>query len=72
MGGAVNGGDLYGSLLTQHLGGPKDTRGGRLIPDVANEQYFATLAKWFGVPDSELVDIFPNLANFNQHTLDFI
>ncbi len=72
MGGAVNGGDLYGKLLTQHLNGPRDTRGGRLIPDVANEQYFATLARWFGVPDSELVDIFPNLANFNQHTLGFM
>lgn len=72
MGGAVNGGNLYGDLLTQHLDGPKDTRGGRLIPSVANEQYFASLAHWFGVPHSELVDLFPNLSNFNDHTLGFI
>ncbi|GEK75493.1 hypothetical protein PAT01_07970 [Pseudoalteromonas atlantica] len=38
---------------------------------MANEQYFATLAQWFGVPVSELVDIFPNLSNFNSATLDF-
>jgi uncharacterized protein (DUF1501 family) len=72
MGGAVKGGDIYGELLTQHYGGPQDTGRGRLIPSVANEQYFATLAKWFGVPTSELGDIFPNLKNFNQSTLDFI
>ncbi len=72
MGGAVRGGDIYGELLTQHLGGPQDTGRGRLIPRVANEQYFATLAQWFGVPKSELVDIFPNLKNFSQTTLDFI
>ncbi|GAA80180.1 DUF1501 domain-containing protein [Pseudoalteromonas sp. BSi20495] len=71
MGGAVKGGNIYGELLTQHLDGPQDTSGGRLIPSVANEQYFATLAQWFGVPSSELVDIFPNLSNFDHTTLDF-
>ena len=72
MGGAVKGANIYGELLTQHLGGPQDTGRGRLIPSVANEQYFATLAKWFGVPASELGDIFPNLRYFNQSTLDFM
>ena len=71
MGGAVKGGNIYGELLTQHLDGPQDTGGGRLIPSVANEQYFATLAQWFGVPSSELVDIFPNLSNFDHTTLGF-
>ncbi|KHM44499.1 hypothetical protein PL71_19050 [Pseudoalteromonas distincta] len=71
MGGAVKGGNICGELLTQHLDGPQDTGGGRLIPSVANEQYFATLAQWFGVPSSELVDIFPNLSNFDHTTLDF-
>ncbi|ALO42247.1 DUF1501 domain-containing protein [Pseudoalteromonas phenolica] len=72
MGGAVNGGEIYGTLMTQHLDGPNDTRGGRLIPQVANEQYFASLAQWFGLDNTELVDIFPNLANFNSHTLPFM
>jgi len=71
MGGAVKGRSIYGQLLTQQLEGEYDTGGGRLIPQVANEQYFATLAQWFGVPVSELVDIFPNLSNFNSATLDF-
>lgn len=72
MGGAVNGGNIYGELLTQHVDGPNDTRGGRLIPKFSNEQYFATLAKWFGLPDSELIDLFPNLTHFNQRTLNFL
>ena len=72
MGGAVRGGDIYGELLTQHVDGPQDIKGGRLIPKVANEQYFATLAQWFGVPSSELGDIFPNLQYFDNATLDFL
>lgn len=72
MGGAVNGGDIYGEVMAQHVDGPNDTRGGRLIPKIANEQYFATLAKWFGVPNNELVDLFPNLTYFDQKTLGFI
>jgi len=72
MGGAVNGGDIYGELLTQQVDGALDVGGGRLIPQVANEQYFATLAQWFGVPSSELSDIFPNLANFTDPTLGFL
>ena len=71
MGGAVKGGDIYGEFLTQHLDGPQDVGSGRLIPSVANEQYFASLAQWFGVPSSELSDIFPNLTNFDRTTLDF-
>ena len=71
MGGAVKGGDIYGDFLTQHLDGPQDVGGGRLIPSVSNEQYFATLAQWFGVAPSELSDIFPNLTNFDRTTLDF-
>lgn len=71
MGGAVNGGDIYGELLTQKVGSDFDVGGGRLIPQVANEQYFATLAQWFGVPSSELGDIFPNLQYFDNSTLDF-
>ncbi|GHB71399.1 Tat pathway signal protein [Psychrosphaera saromensis] len=71
MGGAVSGGDIYGEFLSQELNGPLDLGGGRLIPQVANEQYFATLAQWFGVPNSELGDIFPNLQYFDNSTLDF-
>ena len=32
----------------------------------ALDQYGATLGSWFGVSDSDLLQIFPNLANFTK------
>ncbi|MDO6762939.1 DUF1501 domain-containing protein [Agarivorans sp. 1_MG-2023] len=66
MGGAVNGGEIYGSVIEQALDSAYDVGGGRMIPQVANEQYFASLARWFGLSDSEVLDLFPSLSNFNQ------
>jgi uncharacterized protein (DUF1501 family) len=41
---------------------------GRLLPTTSVDQYAATLAKWFGVPDADLNSILPNLKNFNNVT----
>ena len=73
MGGAVKGGDLYGTFPTQALAGPDDAGDeGRWIPSTALDQYAATLASWFGVADTDLPTIFPNLANFPTAKLAFI
>jgi uncharacterized protein (DUF1501 family) len=37
---------------------------GRLLPSTSVDQYAATLATWFGVPESELNSLLPNLKNF--------
>jgi uncharacterized protein (DUF1501 family) len=73
MGGAVAGGDIYGTLPVFTPGGPSDVGvNGRWIPTTAIDQYGATLAKWFGVPAGDFAAIFPNLANFSTQTLSFL
>lgn len=72
-GGAVAGGDFYGTFPTQVLSGPDDaTDEGRWIPTTSLDQYGATLAQWFGVSAGDLPSIFPNLPNFANPTLNFV
>ncbi|MBI3896957.1 MAG: DUF1501 domain-containing protein [Gammaproteobacteria bacterium] len=77
VGGAVKGGNVYGNwngitdgggLLSPFpivkLGGPEDVGQGRLLPTTAVDQYAAVLARWFGVSNSELVEVLPNIGRF--------
>ncbi len=72
VGGAVNGGDLYGTYPSLEIGGPEDVGGGRIIPSTSADQYAATLARWFGIPDVDLDSVAPNLVNFAQRDLGFM
>jgi uncharacterized protein (DUF1501 family) len=72
MGGAVNGRRTYGRFPTLAVNGPDDTSTGRWIPTTAIDQYFATLATWFGVDDSNLSAVFPNLNRFSSANLGFV
>jgi uncharacterized protein (DUF1501 family) len=73
VGGAVHGGQLYGSMPTLALGGPDDEgTQGRWIPTIAVDQYAATLATWFGADSSALSTVLPNLSAFPSGGLGFI
>ena len=72
VGGAVRGRDIYGAFPASGLGHALDVGSGSLLPTLSVDQYGATLAKWFGVPDSQLGEVFPNLANFTQRDLGFM
>jgi uncharacterized protein (DUF1501 family) len=73
MGGAVKGNAMYGTFPTLALTGPDDTgSNGRWIPSTSVDQYAATLATWFGVANTDLPAIFPNLANFQTANLGFL
>lgn len=73
MGAAVRGGELYGTFPTLALAGPDDSGNrGNWIPTTSLDQYGATFASWFGVPQSDLPGIFPNLVNFPVQNLGFV
>ena len=73
LGGAVRGGDLYGTFPNLTLGGPDDANSrGVLIPTTSLDQYGATFAKWFGVGDGALPQVFPNIAKFPSADLGFL
>ena len=73
MGGAVNGGRLYGEMPTLAINGPDDTGSrGSWIPTVSTDEMAATLALWFGVPVSDLPLVLPNIGNFDRQNLGFM
>jgi uncharacterized protein (DUF1501 family) len=72
LGGAVKGQRTYGAFPTLAVNGPDDTSTGRWIPTTAIDQYFATLATWFGVDNSHLATVFPNLGRFSTSNLGFL
>lgn len=72
MGGAVKGRNIYGNTPTYGVNTNDDVGRGRLIPTTSVDQYSATLAKWFGVPEAYMSRIAPNLDNFDKKYLAFI
>ena len=72
MGGAVQGGDIYGKMPTFAIDGPDDTGRGRWIPTTSVDQYAGTLAKWFGVSATDMPVVLPNLGRFASSDLGFM
>ena len=72
MGGAVRGQSIIGQMPVIQIDGPSDSGQGRIIPTLAVDQYCATLARWFGLSDSNIDDVFPNLRQFSQRDLGFL
>lgn len=75
MGGAVQGGRLFGnwprlSLKNTHNnefdGSDDQLLNGVLLPSMSVEQYGAALGAWLGVSGSGLSDVFPNLGRFDR------
>lgn len=82
--GGVAASDFYGistpngtPFPTLTLDGPDDAdigtgARGRWIPTTSVEQYAATIARWFGLPDANLPNVFPNIINFTNTNLGFM
>ncbi|RZL02868.1 MAG: DUF1501 domain-containing protein [Rubrivivax sp.] len=81
MGGAVQGGEVYGSFpqySTANANGvfssPDQIGNGALLPTTSVDQYAYTLGKWMGVSNTDLLSILPNIHNFNSsaHNVGFM
>lgn len=73
VGGAVNGGQLYGSMPELQIQGPNDTgTRGSWIPTVSTDEMSATLARWFGISENDLPLVLPNIGRFAQPNLGFM
>jgi uncharacterized protein (DUF1501 family) len=74
LGGAVNGGRYYGTPPVVANDGPDDVGQGRLLPSTSVDQYAATMGKWLGISDTDLLTVLPNLANWDasQRNLGFV
>ncbi|MEZ5308187.1 MAG: DUF1501 domain-containing protein [Pyrinomonadaceae bacterium] len=85
LGGAVNGGDFYGVDTSNGtpfpnltIDGPDDATSnaanarGRWIPTTGVEQYAATIARWFGLPEADIPLVFPNIGAFSTSNLGFM
>ena len=76
VGGAVRGQQFVGTPPPVSVADTKDSSGnylpenrwhvgqGRLLPSTSVDQYAATLARWFGVSESELPSVLPYIRNF--------
>ena len=72
MGGAVKGGRFYGTAPAISTDTPDQVGRGRLLPTVSVDQYTATMGKWFGVSDSDMALIAPNIGRFSTADLGFM
>jgi uncharacterized protein (DUF1501 family) len=69
-GGALRGGKMFGqypSDITE--AGPYNIGRGRLIPTTPWEAVWGGIASWFGVPDSDMEAVLPNIGNFPKDWL---
>ncbi|MEL7025252.1 MAG: DUF1501 domain-containing protein [Pseudomonadota bacterium] len=64
MGGDVSGGRLFGDYPLLADNSVLDVGRGIYAPTLATDEYFADLALWFGVSDSDLALVLPNVRRF--------
>jgi uncharacterized protein (DUF1501 family) len=72
LGGAVQGGRIYGTAPDYGHNTPSDVGQGRLLPTTSVDQYAATLASWFGVSAGNMSTVLPNIGNYSTTNLGFV
>jgi uncharacterized protein (DUF1501 family) len=75
--GTTVGSKVYGTFPDYTVGGQSDYDSGsgatgRWIPGTSCDEYFSTLAQWFGVSAGNLSAILPNIGRFAHPNLGFV
>jgi uncharacterized protein (DUF1501 family) len=70
MGGAVNGGKIFGSYPKMDLDNNPQSVSfrGNFIPAISTDEMYAELALWYGVDPGQLSYVLPNLSNFYSYS----
>jgi len=69
-GGSIDGGKILGEFPTDLTDdGDLNVGRGRLIPTTPFDSVYRAIAEWFGVPESKLLDVLPNLNSFTARPL---
>ncbi len=68
VGGAVNGQRMYGQFTDLAINGQFDTGTGRWVPGTSCDEYFACMARWYGVSTSDIAaTVLPNIGHFSNN-----
>ena len=71
LGGAVKGGQYWGTLPSVSVNGPDDVGQGRLLPTTGVDQLAATLATWMGVSATDLPRVLPQIVNYGRRDMAY-
>lgn len=78
---SVKGGEIYGNFPMTAVTGtssygtfdnPLDVGSGNFIPQISVDEYSATLARWFGLNTTEVLEVFPYLNTYGTANLGFM
>jgi uncharacterized protein (DUF1501 family) len=64
MGGPVDGGKLFGTYPSLAVDGPDDVGNGIILPTISTDEFFTEMLQWFGVSNTDLPYVLPNIENF--------
>ncbi len=64
MGGAVDGGQFFGSYPELSAASPLDVGRGIYVPTTSVDEYFTDLALWYGLAAADLETVLPNVRTF--------
>jgi uncharacterized protein (DUF1501 family) len=64
MGGAVQGGRIFGDYPQLADGSPLDIGGGSFVPTTSMDEYLAELVLWLGTPVSDMPHVLPDASKF--------